>query len=113
MLRLYKAFFYSIDGLAAAFKHEAAFRLEVYLAIILIPLVFFFELLAFERVLLISTVLLVLVIELINSAIEAAIDRISEEKHELSKRAKDVGSAAVLVSVINAVVVWIVILFSL
>ena len=102
---------YSWNGLKAAFANEAAFRQEVILAIILIPLGFYLGNSGVERALLISVVVLVLIIELINSGIEAIVDRVSNEQHELSGRAKDVGSAAVLLSLINATVVWSLVLF--
>lgn len=111
MERLYKAFIYSLHGLLAAFKNEAAFRQEIILSAILIPLAFFIDVPKVERILLISSIVVVLIIELINSAIEAAIDRISKEKHELSKIAKDTGSAAVLVSIVNAIIVWVAVIF--
>ena len=104
--RLTNAFFYSLAGIRAAFKDEPAFRQEVVLAIILFPLAFFITPDWLERALLIGVWLLVMLVELINSAIEAAIDRISEEKHPLSKKAKDCGSAAVLVAIIIAALVW-------
>jgi diacylglycerol kinase (ATP) len=109
--RLVKATQFSYQGFKAAFANEAAFRQEIFLAIILIPLGFYLGNNGLERALLISVILLVLIIELINSGIEAIVDRISTEKHELSGRAKDVGSAAVLLSLINVVVVWILVLF--
>lgn len=108
--RLVKATQFSCQGFKAAFANEAAFRQEVFLAIILIPLGFYLGNSAVERALLISVVLLVLIVELINSGIEAIVDRISTEKHELSGRAKDVGSAAVLLSLVNLVVVWLLVL---
>jgi len=106
------AFGYSLDGLKAAFKHEAAFRQEVALAVILIPLALYLEQGAVSRALMIGRVFLVLITELINSAIEAVVDRISLERHDLAKRAKDVGSAAVLVALVNLVSVWGLILFT-
>lgn len=108
--RLIKAFGYSFKGLKAAFAHEAAFRTELAACAALIPISFFLEVSATERALLIGVLLLTLIVELINSAIEAAIDRIGSEHHELSGRAKDLGSAAVLVSLINAALVWAAIL---
>ena len=110
--RLIKATQFSCQGFKAAFKNEAAFRQEVFLSIVLIPLGYYLGNSAVERALLISVVLLIPIIELINSGIEAIVDRVSTEKHELSGRAKDVGSAAVLLSLINAVVVWALILFN-
>ncbi|HIF51850.1 MAG TPA: diacylglycerol kinase [Thiotrichaceae bacterium] len=111
LCRLVKATKFSCQGFKAAFANEAAFRQEVYLSIILIPLGYYFGNSGLERALLISVVLLVPIIELINSGIEALVDRVSTEKHELSGRAKDVGSAAVLLSLVNVVVVWFLILF--
>ena len=104
--RVWNAFFYSLDGFRAAWKHEDAFRQEALLACVLIPLAFFLGDDAIGRALMIASVLLVLMVELINSAIEAAVDRISLENHLLAKRAKDIGSAAVLIALINVLVVW-------
>ena len=104
--RVCNAFFYSIAGLRAAYCHEDAFRQEVWLALLLIPLAFWLPVNGLGRALMIASVLLVLIVELINSAIEAAIDRISLDHHQLSKRAKDIGSAAVLLALINVAVVW-------
>ncbi|HEY9099829.1 MAG TPA: diacylglycerol kinase [Thiobacillus sp.] len=108
--RLGNAAGYSWAGVRAAFKYEDAFRQEVFLAILLIPLALYLGQTGIERGLMIGAVLLVLVVELLNSAIEAAVDRISLEHHLLIKRAKDMGSAAVTVSIINVVVVWALIL---
>ena len=104
--RIWNALFYSLDGFAAAFKYEDAFRLEVLLALILIPLVFSMHISGLAKALMIASVLLVLIVELLNSAIEAITDRVSLENHVLAKRAKDFGSAAVMLSVINVLVVW-------
>ena len=104
--RVINAFLYSMDGMKAALRHEDAFRQEMILAIILIPLAIFLEPSAVGRALMIASVLLVLIVELLNSAVEAAVDRISFEHHHLIKRAKDMGSAAVLVSLLNVCVVW-------
>ena len=104
--RVWNAFNYSLAGLAAAYRHEDAFRQEVWLALVLIPLSFVFPASGIGRALMIASVLLVIVVELLNSAVEAAVDRISLEKHHLAKRAKDIGSAAVLVSLVNVAVVW-------
>ena len=93
-------------GFNAAFRHEHAFRQELFLAIILLPLAVFLPLTLGEKALLIATLLLVLVVELLNSAIEAVVDRVSLENHDLSKRAKDLGSAAVFLSCAIVVVVW-------
>ena len=109
--RLFKALGFSMQGLTAAFKNEAAFRQEIYLAIILIPLGFILGETGVEIALLVSAILLVLIIELINSGMEAVVDRFGGEQHELSGRAKDVGSAAVLIALLNVVLVWGSVLF--
>ncbi|MBI4997710.1 MAG: diacylglycerol kinase [Rhodocyclales bacterium] len=108
--RLFNAFFYTLDGLRAAYRHEDAFRQEVWLACLLIPLALFLPASGPGRALMVGSVLLVLIVELINSAIEAAIDRISLENHKLSKRAKDIGSAAVMIALINVVATWALVL---
>ena len=110
LARLVKATQFSCKGFKAAFANEQAFRQELYLSIVLIPLALYFGENGLERALLISVVLLILVIELINSGIEAIVDRVSTDHHELSGRAKDVGSAAVLLSLINAAIVWALVL---
>lgn len=112
LTRIINAWSYSIDGLKAAYRHENAFRQEVWLALLLIPLALYLEPGKIERVLLIGSVMLVLMVELLNSAIEATVDRISAEHHELAKRAKDVASAAVLLSLINLVVIWCLVLIT-
>ncbi len=109
--RVWNAFFYSLEGFGAAWKHEDAFRQEAMLAVVLIPLAFFLTDQPLERALMIASVLLVLIVELVNSAIEATVDRISLENHALAKRAKDIGSAAVLISLINVLVIWGLVLF--
>ncbi|MCU0933742.1 MAG: diacylglycerol kinase [Thiobacillaceae bacterium] len=106
MKRVWNAFFYSVAGLKSAWKHEDAFRQESILAVLLMPLAFLLADAALERALMIAVVLLVLIVELVNSAIEATVDRISLENHDLAKRAKDIGSAAVLIALLNVVVVW-------
>lgn len=108
--RLRLAAGYSMEGIKAALS-EAAFRLEVMVAIIAIPLAFFVAGSAVETALLIGSVLLVLIVELLNTAVEATVNRISLEIHPLSKRAKDIGSAAVFITVINALVIWFAILW--
>lgn len=108
--RIRNALFYSVDGLIAAFKHEPAFRQEVILAAVLVPFALWLPVSAIGKALMIASVVLVLIVELLNSAVEAAVDRISLEKHELAKRAKDVGSAAVLLALINVCVVWALVL---
>ncbi len=106
LTRLWNAFGYSLAGFRAAYKHEDAFRQEFHLAIILIPLALWLPATHIGKALMIASVMLVIMIELLNSAIEAAVDRISLDKHDLAKRAKDIGSAAVLVSLINVVITW-------
>jgi diacylglycerol kinase (ATP) len=104
--RLWNAFGYSLDGFRAAYKHEDAFRQEVLLAALLIPLALWLPVGHLGKALMIASVLLVIIVELLNSAVEATVDRISLDSHDLAKRAKDIGSAAVLVSLINVLVVW-------
>ena len=110
--RLWSAIFYSLDGLSAAFKHEDAFRQEVLLALILIPIALHTHASGIGKALLVASVLFVLVVELINSSIESVTDRVSLEDHVLAKRAKDMASAAVMISLINVPVVWLLVLFS-
>jgi diacylglycerol kinase (ATP) len=104
--RLINAFGYSMDGFKAAYQHEDAFRQEVWLSLVLIPLAFYLETEALHRILMVGSVLLVMIVELLNSAVEAVVDRVSIERHALAKRAKDIGSAAVLLALINLGVVW-------
>lgn len=104
--RLWNALGYSLAGFRAAYAHEDAFRQEILLAALLIPLALWLPVANFGKALMIASVLLVLMVELLNSAIEATVDRISLDSHNLAKRAKDIGSAAVLVSLINVLVVW-------
>jgi diacylglycerol kinase (ATP) len=104
--RVWNAMFYSFDGLRSAWKHEDAFRQETILALLLVPLAFLLTDSNLARALMIGSVLLVLVVELVNSAIEATVDRISLEHHALAKRAKDIGSAAVFISLMNVVLIW-------
>jgi diacylglycerol kinase (ATP) len=111
LTRVWNAFFYSLDGFRAAFKHEDAFRQEAILAALMIPATFFLTQDNLGRALMIASVLLVLIVELINSAIEATVDRISLENHRLAKRAKDIGSASVLLSLLVVLVVWGLVLF--
>ena len=110
--RVWNAFHYSLDGLRAALTCEDAFRQEALLAAVLVPLACFLPVDGSGRALMIASILLVLIIELINSAIEAAVDRVSLDRHHLSKRAKDIGSAAVLLALINVLLVWICVLQS-
>ena len=104
--RIWTAFGYSLQGLAAAWRTEGAFRQEVIAAIVLIPIALLVPASAVEHVLLAGTVLLVMAVELLNSALEAAIDRISVERHPLAKKAKDTGSAAVLLAIAIALLAW-------
>ena len=104
--RVMNAFHYSMAGLRAAFSYEDAFRQEAWLAVVMIPAALLLPVGGLGRALMIASVLLVLIVELLNSAIEAVVDKASPEKHELAKRAKDMGSAAVLFSLLNAAVVW-------
>ncbi len=107
LTRIIKAGGYSMQGLQAAFRHEAAFRQELLLALIFIPLAFFVAAGPVERIVLIGLTLLVLIVELLNSAIEAVVDRVGMEHHELAGRAKDMGSAAVLLSLFLWVYAWV------
>lgn len=109
--RLMNAFGYSLDGFKAAYKHEDAFRQEVFLACLLIPLALYLTHEPIHRALMIGSVLLVLIVELLNSAVEAVVDRVSIERHELAKRAKDIGSAAVFIALLNTTVIWGLVLF--
>jgi diacylglycerol kinase (ATP) len=108
--RLANAFTYSVAGTLAAFKHEDAFRQEVFLGSVLIPLAIYLGQTAIEQALMIASILLIIIVELLNSSVEATVDRISVKRHKLSKRAKDIGSAAVFFSLINAAVIWFLIL---
>ena len=104
--RVLNALRYSMDGLRAAYTGEDAFRQEILLAAVLIPLALWLPVSGLGKALMIASVLLVLAVELINSAIEAVVDRVSLDRHTLSKRAKDLGSAAVLLALINVAAVW-------
>lgn len=99
-------------GVAAAWRHEVAFRLEIIAVVLLVPLAVAVGKGGIERALLIGSLLLVLIVELGNSALEAALDRISLETHPLTGRAKDIGSAAVFFALVNAAAIWLVILLS-
>jgi diacylglycerol kinase (ATP) len=109
--RIWNALFYSFAGLKAAYHHEDAFRQEVLLALVLLPVALFMPTTGIGKALLMGSVLIVLIVELLNSAVEATVDRISLENHRLAKRAKDIGSAAVLLSLANVVIVWVLVLF--
>ena len=106
LIRLWNALGYSRAGIAAAWQNEAAFRQEILLAIVAVPLAFYFGKSGVERALLLGSILLILIVEILNSALEAVVDKASPEKNELAKRAKDMGSAAVLFSLLNAATIW-------
>lgn len=102
---------YSMSGLKAAITHEEAFRLELIAMVVMLPLAIWLGESGVEYALLVGSLLLVLLVELINSALEAVVDRVSVEHHELSGRAKDIGSAAVFIALMNVVAIWGFILF--
>ena len=104
--RLLNALRYSVQGFASAYRHEEAFRQEVALAVFLTAAAVLLHVTGLERALMLTSVMFVLVVELLNSAVEAAVDRVSFENHRLAKRAKDIGSAAVFVALANVVMVW-------
>lgn len=108
--RILNAARYSLEGVAAAARHEAAFRQELLLAAVMVPLGLWLGANGAERALLAGSVLMVLVVELLNSAVEAVVDRVSLERHDLAKRAKDYGSAAVMISLATAGTVWLLVL---
>lgn len=110
--RIFSAFFYSMDGLKCAWRHEHAFRQELVLFIVATAVALALRISAFEKLVLIAVMVLILIVELINSAIEAVVDRISLERHPLSKNAKDFGSAAVLLACLLAAATWGVVLFN-
>jgi diacylglycerol kinase (ATP) len=108
--RLINATGYSISGLTAAARHEEAFRQELIGAAVMVPLGLWLGASGAERALLVGSVLLVLVVELLNSAIEAAVDRVSLDDHALARRAKDIGSAAVMLAIVNVGAIWLLVL---
>jgi diacylglycerol kinase (ATP) len=108
--RVINAARYSLEGLAAAARHENAFRQELLLAAVLVPLGLWLGHDGVERALLVGSMLMVLVVELLNSAVEATVDRVSLEDHRLAKRAKDLGSAAVMLSLVTVGAVWLLVL---
>ena len=110
LVRLWNAFGYTRDGLGAAWRNEAAFREEVLLAAVAVPLALFLGRTGVERALMVGSILLVLIVEILNSAVEAVVDKASPERHELAKRAKDMGSAAVFLALANAAVIWALVL---
>jgi diacylglycerol kinase (ATP) len=111
LIRLWRATGYSWSGLRAAWRNEAAFRQELALGLVLVPLGLWLGNTGMERALLIMAWLLVPFAELVNSSLEAVVDRIGDERHELAGRAKDIGSAVVMVALVNAAVVWLLVLF--
>lgn len=109
--RVVKAFGYSCRGLRAAYKNEAAFRQELFFSLVLFPIALWLNVSTLERITLIGTLVFVLVVELLNSGIESVVDRVGYEHHELAGRAKDMASAAVMISLIFLVFVWVAIIF--
>ena len=103
----------ALEGLRAAWKHEDAFRQEVLIAAVAVPAALLLPVDLLGKAMLIASILLVLIVELLNSAIEAAVDYTSLERHPLAKRAKDVASAAVFVSIVNALAVWVLVVYPL
>lgn len=113
LARLLNALRYSMKGLASAFRHEAAFRQELVLAVVLLPLALWVSQSLFEAALLIGALLFVLITELLNSAVEAVADAVTLNDHPLIARAKDLGSAAVLLAIVLAVLIWISVIWGL
>ena len=111
LTRIRNALSYSLDGFTAALRNEDAFRQEVLLAAVLVPIALQASVSGAGKAMMVAAVLLVLVVELLNSGIEAVTDRVSLEDHVLAKRAKDMGSAAVLLSLLNVPVVWLLVFF--
>lgn len=111
MKRILLAFLNSLHGIAAAWRDEPAFRQEAVLAGIMIPAAFFLAPDTLSLIIMVASVALVLALELLNTAVEAAIDRIGKDIHPLSKKAKDTASAAVFIALLNAAFTWIMILF--
>lgn len=109
--RIFSAFFYSLDGLKSAWRYEHAFRQELLLVSVGSVIALFLPVSIFQKLIMIAVLVLMLIVELLNSAIEAVVDRVSLERHALSKNAKDYGSAAVLLSFLIALATWSVILF--
>ena len=112
-MHVWYALLYSLSGLRSAYKNETAFRQECLLAVVLVIVAMLIPASMTQRALMISSLLLVLMIELLNSAVESTVDRISTEDHRLAKRAKDMGSAAVFIALVNVVVVWLLVLIDL
>ena len=107
LARIWAAFFYSLHGLKFAIRNETAFRQELIIIVLLLIVLLFLPLSLFWKGLLFFASILVLIVELLNSAVEAVVDKASPEYHILAKRAKDLGSAAVLVSIVLGIVLWI------
>lgn len=112
LTRILNAFGYSMKGMRAALRYESAFRQEAALFVILLPAALWLGQGWLQYILLIGSLLLVLIVELLNSSIEAVVDRISDEHHELAGRAKDMGSAAVFISLANVVLIWALIAYT-
>lgn len=111
--RVLHAFVYSMQGFRAVYKHEAAFRQELFLAVLLIPVAFWLTIDPVHLMAMLGSLILVLIVEILNSAIEAVVDRTGEEPHKLSGRAKDMGSAAVFLALMNVIVMWGLVLYQL
>jgi len=109
--RLMRAFWVSLGGLVAAYRNEEAFRQEVLLLLIFLPLGLWLGADGVQKALLVGSLMLVLIVELLNSAVEAVVDRIGTEYNDISKLAKDLGSAAALLALVNAGVIWILVLW--
>jgi diacylglycerol kinase (ATP) len=111
MRRVINAFFYSMEGFGSAFKHEEAFRQEIYLAMVLMPVAVLLPVDLLGKALMVGSVLLVLIVELLNSAVEWCVDLAAQQRiHPFAKRAKDMGSAAVFLSLVNCLIVWILVI---
>ena len=109
--RLIKASGYSWQGICTAYRHEEAFRLEIWLCAVMVPLGLYLGDSGVEKALLVASILLLPLVEILNSAVEAVVDRIGKENHELSGRAKDMGSAAVAIALVLAASVWVLVVF--
>lgn len=110
LIRIFRAFFYSIAGFKACFEHEEAFRQELFVIIPLLPIGLWLGQGGVEKAMLLGSLLIVPIVELLNSAIEANVDRVGMEPHELSGRAKDIASAAVFLAIVMALLVWALVL---
>jgi len=110
--RIIRAFTWSMAGLRQAFTHEAAFRQECFLFVVMAPIGLWLGKTGIERALLVGSLFIILIVELLNSGLEATVDRISEEQHQLAGRAKDMGSAAVFLTLVNGLVIWLLVLFT-